>query len=329
MPKELKNEGRIEMGRHIKMIAFLFLGLMFAGKCAFAQIPAIATSANKKSILIGEQIDFKVEVSMPLNTYRLSWFNIPKEFAGFEVVSIGNLDTTTVRDAIHLSQTLTLTNFDSGRRTIPPLTLKIVELAKDKAFTMLTDSIVINVGYSPLDSIQPFHDIKSIIEVKSEWPWWIWALIAAGGLLLLLLIIYLIKRKKKKGVDLPIFDAKLSPFEEAMQSFNELEKENLIELNKAKEFHTKLVIILKRYLSRKTNANQFHLTTGEILVKLNKYHFSEEQFSGYANSLQMSNAVKFAKYIPPASEDENCFLEIRNMITEIHKLSNQKPESDL
>ena len=101
------------------------------------------------------------------------------------------------------------------------------------------------------------------------------------------------------------------------------------EQNKAKEFHTKLVIILKRYLSRKTNSNQFHLTTDEILGKLNNYHFSEEQISGYADSLQMSNAVKFAKYIPPASEDEKCFSEIKNMVTEIHKLSNQKLDSDL
>jgi hypothetical protein len=317
------------MGRQIKIIALLFLGLIIAVKFTFAQLPAISTSANKKSILIGQQIDYKVQVSMPANTYQLKWFNIPKDFGGFEAVSIGKLDTSISNNKVHLSQSVTLTNFDSGRRVIPSLPFKVETLSGDSSFTMLTDSIVINVGYSPLDSIQPFHDIKTILQVKNSWPWWVWALIAAGGLLIVLLIIYLIKKLKRKKQELPLFDSKLSPYEEAMQSFTGLEKENLVEQNRAKEFHTKLVIILKRYLSRKTNVNQYHLTTEEILTKLNEYHFSEEQISGYANSLQISNAVKFAKYIPPASEDERCMSEIKNMVTEIHKLSNQKLDNDL
>jgi hypothetical protein len=266
---------------------------------------------------------------MPANTYQLKWFNIPKDFGGFEAVSIGKLDTSISNNKVHLSQSVTLTNFDSGRRVIPSLPFKVETLSGDSSFTMLTDSIVINVGYSPLDSIQPFHDIKTILQVKNSWPWWVWALIAAGGLLIVLLIIYLIKKLKRKKQELPLFDSKLSPYEEAMQSFTGLEKEKLVEQNRAKEFHTKLVIILKRYLSRKTNVNQYHLTTEEILTKLNEYHFSEEQISGYANSLQISNAVKFAKYIPPASEDERCMSEIKNMVTEIHKLSNQKLDNDL
>lgn len=317
------------MVRQLKIIALLLLGLMISVKFTFAQLPTVSTSANKKAILIGEHVDFNVQLSMPANTYSVGWFNVPKDFGGFEVVSIGKLDTSIIKNEIHLSQSLVLTNFDSGQRVIPSLTLKVETLSKDSLFTMLTDSIAINVGYSPLDSIQPFHDIKTIIAVKDTWPWWVWALIAAGGILILLLVIYLVKRSKKKTMNKPIFDAKLSPYEEAMESFKGLENEGLIEQNKANEFHTKLVIILKRYLSRKTNSNQFHLTTDEILMKLNQYHFSEAQISGYANSLQMSNAVKFAKYIPPAYEDEKCFSEIKNMVTEIHKLSNQKLDSDL
>lgn len=316
------------MDRQIKIIVLLALGLM-TSVLTFAQLPTISTSANQKSILIGQQIEFNVQVSMPANTYNLSWFTIPKDFGGFEVIKTGKLDTSNINNEIHLSQSFTLTNFDSGRRVISPLSLKVETLSKDSLFTMFTDSIVINVGYSPLDSIQPFHDIKTIISLEESWPWWIWALIATAAILIILLIIYLVKRGKRKGMDKPLFDAKLSAYEEAIQSFSGLEKEQLIEQNKAKEFHTKLVLILKRYLSRKTNANQFHLTTDEILMKLNEYHLNKEQVAGYANALRMSNAVKFAKYIPPVEEDERCLSEIKRMVTEIHKLSNQKLDSDL
>lgn len=317
------------MGRQIKIIIFLVLGLMISGKMTFAQLPTIRTSTNKNSILIGQQLDYRIQVSVPANNYQFSWFAIPKDFSGFEVVSKSKLDTANVNNEVILTQTITLTNFDSGRKVIPPLEFKVQTLSIDSTFSILTDSVVINVGYSPLDSIQPFHDIKTIIEVKDTWPWWVWALIVSGSLLILLLIFYLVKKGRKKKTAMAVFDAKLSPYEEAMQSFSGLEKENLIDQNKAKEFHTKLVVILKRYLSRKTNADQFHLTTDEILKKLDAYHFSEQQITGYTDSLQMSNAVKFAKYIPPASEDEKCFAEIKNMVTEIHKLSNQKLDSGL
>jgi hypothetical protein len=293
-----------------------------------AQLPQVKVSVDKNNILIGQQINYHVETSMPDNTFRLNWFSIPDSLGTFVVVSKNKIDSSTSNGNLIFSQDITLTNFDSGRQVIPSLKSIVSPLDNDSTFNFYTDSIPINVSYSPLDSIEPFHDIKTIIEVQNAWPWWVWGIIILGALLLIALIIFLVKRFKKKKDTTSLFTSNLSPFDEAMESLSVLEKENLLVNNKVKEFHTRLSDIFKRYLSRLTNTNKLYLTTDEILIELPDYNLSKNDIANFANCLRMGNAVKFAQYIPPTFENEKCFSEIKNIITIINNQP-KKTESDL
>jgi len=293
-----------------------------------AQLPQVKVSVDKNNILIGQQINYHVETSMPDNTFRLNWFSIPDSLGTFVVVSKNKIDSSTSNGNLIFSQDIILTNFDSGRQVIPSLKSIVSPLDNDSTFNFYTDSIPINVSYSPLDSIEPFHDIKTIIEVQNAWPWWVWGIIILGALLLIALIIFLVKRFKKKKDTTSLFTSNLSPFDEAMESLSVLEKENLLVNNKVKEFHTRLSDIFKRYLSRLTNTNKLYLTTDEILIELPDYNLSKNDIANFANCLRMGNAVKFAQYIPPTFENEKCFSEIKNIITIINNQP-KKTESDL
>ncbi len=319
---------------HRGLVVVIYLsGFLFSAQQIFAQLPVVKTSVDKNNILIGEQLHLKVATSMPDNTYTLSWFNIPDSLGNFIVISKDKIDSTFANGNLNFSQVLTLTSFDSGRRVIPPLTLNTEPLQGDTSFNLLTDSIPINVAFSPMDSIKPFHDIKTIIEVKKEWPWWLWAILGAAILLLLFWIRFLIKFFKKKPVSPELFSSKLSPFDEAMQSLTALEKENLLQKNepdsyRVKEFHTRLTEIFKRYISRNTKSYKMHLTSDEMLMELDEYGLQKEQLFTFANCLRMSSAVKFAKYIPPQGESEKCLLQTKDMITGINNL-NKKTEVDI
>ena len=310
----------------IKLILILFVALLFSQQKSFAQLPAVKTSVDKNKILIGERINLHVETSMPDNTYRLSWFLVPDSFGNFVPIIKNKIDTAFSNGIWTFSQNIVLTSFDSGRQVIPPLSLSASTLDSDSTFNLFTDSVAVDVTYSPADSILPFHDIKNIIEVKKSFPLWAWIL---GGLAILLIIIWIVFLRKffKKKKDIAVFESKLSPYDEAMHSLNELEKENLPAQNKSKEYYYRLTDIFKRYLSRKTNKYQMHLTTDEVLMELGGLDISKQQISEFANSLRMSNVVKFAKYIPPAYENEKAFSQTKEMITAIHNI--KKPENDI
>ena len=158
----------------IKFATVLIIGLLFSSLNSFAQSPAVKTTVDKTDILIGQQIHYKVETSMPDNTYRLSWFSVPDSFGNFVPILKEKIDSSYSNGNLNFSQQIIITSFDSGRQIIPPLMLTASTLEGDSTFSIYTDSIPINVTYSPADSTLPFHDIKNIIEVKKTFPWWIW-----------------------------------------------------------------------------------------------------------------------------------------------------------
>ncbi|MDQ6844233.1 MAG: BatD family protein [Bacteroidota bacterium] len=318
---------------HTRLVTLLFFSAgIFCVQNISAQLPQVKTSVDKNNILIGEQIQYKVESSMPDNSYRLTWFSIPDSFGHFVVVSKSKIDSSFVNGTIRFSQVLTLTSFDSGRAAIPSLSLTAEPLNADSSYNLLTDTIPINISYSPLDSVKTFHDIKNIIEVKKELPWWIWLLLSIAFLIIIFLVIFLIKVFRKKQNIPDLIKAKLTPYDEAMQALTDLDKQQLLQKNepdnyRVKEYHTRLSEIFKRYITRKTNTYKLHLTSDEILMELGGYGIEKDQLSAFANSIRMSNAVKFAKYIPPQSESENCLHQTKEMITQINNNLNRKSES--
>ena len=297
---------------------FVLVAFLFCAQSVLAQLPVVKTSVNKNNILIGEQFQYKVETSMPDNTFRLTWFSLPDSFGNFVVVIKNKIDSTAANGNLLFSQELTLTSFDSGKRVIPPLTLIAEPFDADSSYSLFTDTIPINVSFSPLDSVKTFHDIKNIIEVKKEWPWWIWLLMGIALLIIIFLIVFLVRTFRKKEKTPALFNTKLSPFDEAIQALNNLEKEQLLQKNEVKAYHTRLSEIFKRYITRKTNSYKLHLTSDEILMEINEYGLKKEQLSAFANSLRMSNAVKFAKYIPPHTESEKCLNQTKEMIKQIN-----------
>lgn len=304
--------------------AFSFFIMAFAQQ-AVAQMPTINTSVNKKSILIGEQIQYRVEATVPSSQYQVAWFTVPDSLGNFLVAAKDAPDTLQKDGMIHYGQTLVITSFDSGTQVIPPLAIRLSSNFGDSSFDMRSDSVEVEVGWAPIDSIMPFHDIKGILPVAKESKWWLWAI---GAILVLLLIYFLFrdKFKKKKGV---FSEAKLPAYDEAMLALKELSEARLPEKNELKVFHSGLSDIFKRYLARKTNLSKMNLTTDELLLDLQKYPITRERLSTFAECLRMGNAVKFAKYIPPLNENQNCLEQTREMIEQLHSLEGKNTEDDL
>jgi hypothetical protein len=143
---------------------------------------------------------------------------------------------------------------------------------------------------------------------------------AALLILLIVAIIYLIKYFKKRKKRVPLFESKLSPIDEAMQSLNELQKEQFLYKGEVKQYHTKLTDIFKRYLSRKMDRNLLTLTSSDILLLLNDTLLSKVDTALVAGALRMTDAVKFAKFYPHKEESESALMDTKKVIEQIDKL---------
>jgi hypothetical protein len=297
------------MIRIVLLVSFIFLKGLFI----YAQAPALKTSIDKNDIVIGQQFKWTVKATVPVSTYRIHWFNIPDSIEHFEVVDRGKIDSTEDKGILHFQQVISLTSFDSGSFNLPSFTVNFDPVKDDTTLNLATDSFRINVSYSPLDSTATFHDIKTIIEVKEEMPLWVWLAIADGVLLLIAIILFLRRVLRKKQKESDGFDSSLSPYDEASKALSELKEKNLLEKGDLKQFHSTLVSILKRYISRTTRAKHSHFTTGELLLSM-KGRITGDELSKLANSLRLADAVKFAKYTSPITESEASFIGIKEFI---------------
>jgi hypothetical protein len=287
-------------------ILSLFSFLFFAIGSHSQNKIAIKANVDKNHIVLGEQIHLNLEADFPL--HEPMRFFLIDSIPHFEILEKKKIDTVDNNEGLKLIQALTLTSFDSGHWVIAPL-----ELAGDKP--LFTDSIPIDVGFSPFDPNQDYHDIKDVIDVQPEKKKkedWYWYLVAS--IVLVAAIIYLFVRKQKKPTvtNAPPVD----PFTEAKQELEKLRRENL----SAKLFYTRLIDIFRMYVLRRKDIASLQKTTDDLVVQLHSLKLPENEFNKLAQVLRMSDFVKFAKYEPSDIDKQESFKIVKSSIEAIQRL---------
>jgi hypothetical protein len=293
---------------------FFFFFVFFSALASSAQSKiTIKSGIDKSSIVIGEQIHLTLEADFPLQT-PMSFFTIDS-IPHFEILERKKIDTLDNREGIKLSQSLTLTSFDSGHWVIPSF-----ELPADKP--LYTDSLAVLVGFSPFDPAKDYHDIKDVIDVQVKekkqetWYWY-----AAASALLVAAIIYFLLRKRKAPI---VKTITVDAYKEAKQELEKLRKENLT----SKIFYTRLVDIFRLYISRRKKIASLQKTTDDLVLQLGSLKLPAEEFNRLAQSLRMSDFVKFARFEPAESDKNDSFNTIKHFIDDMEKMEIQREKQN-
>lgn len=280
-------------------ITFTIVALFFSATSVAQSKTTVKATVDRSQILIGEPISFRLEVDVPEHE-AIRFFQIDS-LPHFEFLEQLKIDTSNTGSGTILSQVIRITSFDSGHWVIPAMVL---------GENIATDSIPIDVGFSPFNPDQPYHDIKEIIEVtpeeKKEKPQW-WYLLA--GAVVLIVVLVLIFRKKKKPVVQQV-EVPVDPYEEAMTQLEKLQKEK----PEAKQYYSRLVDIFRVYVLNKTGIHSLQNTTDDLVSQLRGLKMPKEPFDQLSRSLRLSDFVKFAKFIPSAEDDKNSFDSINGSI---------------
>ena len=282
--------------------------------------PVLKATVDKQKILIGEPIQLMLEATVTGNV-PLVWPSLDS-LPHFEWVEKHNVDSSVQPGQRYYRQYLTITSFDSGAYAIPQLTFT----AGNKQY--FTDSIRINIGYTKIDANKDYHDIKDIIDIPNpfaRWFAWIVAFVSLGSLVL---VIWLVRKKKvwKAGTAGAPAAPSLSPYEEAIRLLDELQRQNLPETGAIKTYYSRLGDIFRVYLYRRPGIQSLSETSEEMISQLRRLALPAQQFSELADTLRMSDFVKFAKYQPGPADSEAHFRTIRSAVEEIESIVTAEEE---
>ena len=161
----------------------------------FAQQKLVKTSIDTTKNKIGAE--FKLTLKTEVDTLTKVVFPNLVNFGPLEVIQSYPIDTIRKNDRYELIKKYGLTQFDSGKYTIPSVRI----LINNKPF--LSDSLRVEVANVQVDTLkQKMFDIKDIIPAqKTVGDWWKYLLIVLllGGLGAL--IYWYIKRTKKEKLE--------------------------------------------------------------------------------------------------------------------------------
>lgn len=285
----------------LKFYIFLFL----LSSAVFAQSKQIETSIDTTKNKIGAE--FKLTFKTVVNSKSKVVFPNLKNIGALEVIQSYPIDTVKKNDTYELIKKYGLTQFDSGRYTIPAIKILI-----DKK-PYLTDSIRVEVANIQVDTLQKkMYDIKDISTVENETgDWWKYLL----GFLLILgigaFVYWYIKKHQKKKIEEEVYK---TPIEKATSLLNNLEKKELWQKGEIKEYYSELTDIARNYIEEAIQIPAMESTTSELIQGLKtasakkKMSLTSETVENLERVLRQADLVKFAKSKPlefEITEDRN------------------------
>jgi len=291
-----------------RILYFLFLLI-----CIRAQSQVqVKTFTDKESILIGERFTMTIESFMPLDQ-QFSWPMIDT-LPNFQIISSSKIDTTENFNSRKVLQSFQLTSFDSGHYTIPPITFLIGNIR------YVSDTVGIDIGYSPMDVNPDYKEIKDILDVEDAGNPYLYWFIAGVALVLGILLWYFLKNKKQ-----PVKVAevkKLSPYEEAMIALENIRKSGFIQNGSVKKYYSELNDVLRNYLDSQLQLHSMKKTNEQIIYELRTLELNKEDQQKLTDALRVADFVKFAKYQPDETMNEENFTIVKNAIQSLNKSRN-------
>ena len=270
----------------------------------------VTAKADRDKILIGEQINLLLKTD---NIQAISqWFNLPDTVNHIEVVKRSKIDTIDIAGNNVYQQTIAITSFDSGHWQLPALTV----IGNNNA-TYTTAPIELDVLPVDVSQLQDYHDIKDIVEVKQATSYVAIILIALITLISLIAIIILMRKKKVVNVKAPTLTGNLTPLQWAVQELDKLRIENLFGQNKVKQHYQRLTDITRQYFHLQLHHKSLQQTTDEWMVNLYALPVNQDTKTSFLQLLRLADTVKFAKYQPPAFENEQSIPVALQMVEKV------------
>ncbi|UTN04998.1 hypothetical protein L0669_03635 [Flavobacterium bizetiae] len=275
----------------LKFYIFLFL----LSSSIFAQQKQVETSIDTTKNKIGAE--FKLTLKTVVSSKSKVVFPKLKNIGPLEVIQSYPIDTVKKNDTYELIKKYGLTQFDSGKYTIPSIKI----LIDKKPF--LTDSIRVEVANVKVDTLQQkMYDIKDITPVDNGiGDWWKYVL----GLIIILgigaFVYWFVKKRQQKKIEEEVYK---TPIEKATSLLNNLEQKELVQKGEIKEYYSELTDIARNYIEEAIHIPAMESTTSELIQAIRtastkkKMTLTPETVENLERVLRQADLVKFAKSKP-------------------------------
>ena len=297
----------------VKILKILFiLVLLFITK-NFAQPVSVLASVDSSDYLIGDYINYSLEVIADKNVQVISPF-IRDSLKEVEIIRELEPFSSETDNSKSITYLFTLSYYDSGSVTIPPIAVNYKISGDDEAKVLLSNPVTFIVHTLSVEQQAEIKDVKEPLTIPLDWKFIL--LIAFIVLITLAAVVFFYLRYKKKKSMLPVKKKiiKIPAHVKALTALDNLDKEQLWQKGQVKEYHSNITGIVRNYFEERFDLPALELTTTEQMQQLNRVSSAQKIVDETEQFLKNADLVKFAKFIPIASVNEEMMKQAKDIV---------------
>jgi len=288
----------------VKPIFILLILAFISVTSAQNSLIEINSKVDTSRITIGDRIKYVVTIDYS-DSLEIEHPGAGINLGQFEIKDYKIHEAEEKDDRIFQKYEYTISVFDTGSFTIPPF--PIAYFPKDSIQNYkLIEASAINIFVESIlgEGEQELKDVKAPIYIPFDYV----LLISVIAIVLFLALggyfgYRFYKAKKEEGFSLIPQKPKKPAHEIALEAYQKLREKDLLKQGLLKQYYTECSEILRKYLEDRYFIVALEETTPEILRDMKPQEIKKNYLDNLKQILELSDFVKFAKYIP--SEDEN------------------------
>ena len=293
---------------------FFFLLVLLSSQ-SFAQSVTALASVDSSNFLVGDYINYTlevrtpkdIEITYPVITDSLDQVEIIKEY---EPEVIESDDLKAIRFHYIISY------YDSSEVNIPSIAVEYKIIGDTVTQVVFSNPVTFNVHTVEVSAEKGIEDVKPPITIPIDWK-----LVLLGiliGLVVSGVAYYLYRRYNKKKSEEPVEKKiiKIPAHIKALTELDNLEKEQLWQKGLIKDYHSNITGIVRGYFEERFELPALELTTSESMSELRKVNDAEIIFETTNRFLNNADLVKFAKFIPLDSVNEEMMTQAKEIVNQ-------------
>ena len=297
----------------VKILKILIILVLLLIAENFAQPVSVLASVDSSDYLIGDYINYTLEVIADKNVQIIAPF-IRDSLKDVEIIRELEPFSSETENGRSTTYSFTLSYYDSGSVTIPPIAINYKTSGDDETKVLLSNPVTFIVHTLLVEQQADIKDVKEPLTIPLDWKFIL--LIAFIVLIIFGAAVFLYLRYKKKKSMLPVKKKiiKIPAHVKALTALDNLDKEQLWQKGQVKEYHSNITGIVRNYFEDRFNLPALELTTTEQMHQLNRVSSAQKIVNETEQFLKNADLVKFAKFIPIASVNEEMMKQAKDIV---------------
>lgn len=307
----------------VKKLLIILIILLSAAESSFTQDISAGASTDTTAYKVGDYIYLTIQINADKNISILGPA-VSDTLAGMELISQQPPQKEVKNNRQMLSYRYTFSKYDSSNVTVPPIAVYFKTKGDTSERYISTNGVNFIVRPLKVNVKEDIKDVKEPLKIPLDWRWILfWVLI---GLIVLAAAYYFyIRYRRKKAEFVPEkIIVKVPPHIAALNSLRTLREKQLWQKGYVKEYHSEITEIIRRYFEERFGLPALEMTSGEAIDELQKRRGTRTIIEDTQNFLSNADLVKFAKYQPLASVNEEMMQQAEKIV---HKTRTESSET--